>query len=352
MFQKKSKFSNLLINILVGLLFLIGLLVVLHSPLLNYLNQSDNAKAITSYQTAIQQLDEEERNQMKTEALEYNQTHDENQIGDLLNGKEYTVTEPYASFLNPMGNQVMGSIEIPRLHLKLQIYHGTSNKMLDQAIGHVEGSSLPIGGPSTHAVLVGKRGSLNKKLLLDLDVIDKGDKFFLTILDEVYEYEVDQIHIAEQKDTQYLQIEEGQEYVTLVTGTPYRVNSHRLLVRGHRIPYNPEDIAQQNNLYQLTSRDKPTLYTVIGLVVLFLALLVARFYYAKKKRKKVIEEKIKEAEKEPVEEEKEEIVSETEDTVEEKIQETQEEQNRMIVHENEYVSKALQNPIEDNTKAP
>ena len=129
----------------------------------------------------------------------------------------------------------MGYIEIPSIDVMLPIYHGTSEEVLQTAIGHIEGSSLPIGGPSTHCVISGHRGLPSARLFTDIDQLSEGDTFTLLVLDETLTYEVDQIRIVEPDDTSLLTIEEGQDLCTLVTCTPYGVNSHRLLVRGHRV---------------------------------------------------------------------------------------------------------------------
>lgn len=141
----------------------------------------------------------------------------------------------YEQLLNVSGNGIMGYIEIPSIDVMLPIYHGTSEEVLQVAIGHIEGSSLPIGGESTHSVISGHRGLPSSRLFTDIDQLSEGDTFTLMVLDEVLTYEVDQIRIVEPEDISLLAIEEGQDLCTLVTCTPYGVNSHRLLVRGHRV---------------------------------------------------------------------------------------------------------------------
>ena len=143
--------------------------------------------------------------------------------------------ERYESLLNISGNGIMGYIEIPAIGVSLPIYHGVEDTVLQIAIGHIEGTSLPVGGPGTHCVVSGHRGLPSAKLFTDLDQLVEGDVFLLRVLDEVLTYAVDQIHIVEPHEVDLLEIQEGQDLCTLVTCTPYGINSHRLLVRGHRI---------------------------------------------------------------------------------------------------------------------
>lgn len=152
---------------------------------------------------------------------------------------------PYEEILNPYGNGMMGYLEIPAIDLTLGIYHGTSPHVLEEGVGHLENSSLPIGGESTHSVLSAHTGLSDKKLFTDLILLEKGDTFYIHVLDEILAYEVDQIKVVTPEDTSDLHVIAGRDLVTLVTCTPYGVNSHRLLVRGTRIPYVPEEKAQE-----------------------------------------------------------------------------------------------------------
>lgn len=147
--------------------------------------------------------------------------------------------EEYMACLNLAGDGMMGTIEIPRIGIQLPVYHTTSQEVLEKAAGHLEGSSLPIGGEGTHAVLSAHRGLPSASLFTDLDQLEMGDHFMIHVLDESLCYEVDQILVVEPEDTSALEVEEGKDLVTLLTCTPYGVNSHRLLVRGHRVPYDP-----------------------------------------------------------------------------------------------------------------
>jgi sortase A len=171
----------------------------------------------------------------------------------------------------------MGSIEIPKISVDLAIYHGTGQKELEKGVGHVQGTSLPIGGSGTHVVLAAHRGLPNAKLFTDLDQLEIGDKFFLHILNETLAYEVDQIKVVEPDDLTYVQIEEGQDLVTLLTCTPYGVNTQRLLVRGHRIPYVPEDVDTEKDKHEVhLQRDEPVRYFAAGIMVVLIAVTVIR----------------------------------------------------------------------------
>ena len=158
--------------------------------------------------------------------------------------------------------------------MKLAIGHGTGTEILEKGVGHIEGTSLPIGGKGTHSVLSAHRGLPSAKLFTDLDEIEINDKFFIYILNEKLAYEVDQINVIEPTEVELLAIDENEDLVTLLTCTPYGVNSHRLLVRGHRIPYVEDDVAIEASHHTIAERDKPVLILVIGLVLLFIIVLI------------------------------------------------------------------------------
>ena len=157
-------------------------------------------------------------------------------VGDLKN-------TDYWKVLNVEDNGVMGYLSIPKINIKLAIYHGTGDDVLQTGVGHLNGTKLPIGGESNHAVLAAHRGLPSARLFTDIDQMEAGDKFYIHVLGEVLAYEVDAINTVLPTDTSLLQIEEGKDYVTLVTCTPFGINTHRLLVRGHRVPYTPEQEA-------------------------------------------------------------------------------------------------------------
>lgn len=171
----------------------------------------------------------------------------------------------YESTLNVSGDGIMGVVKIPSIRVNLPIYHGVEESTLQDAIGHIEGSSLPIGGPSTHTIVSGHRGLPSAKLFTDLDQLEVGDYFMFQVLDDTYTYQVDQIKIVEPNDFTYLQIEEGKDLATLQTCTPYGINTHRLLVRGHRVDNLPDDFVNARSEAILIDRNLVALF--IGVLI-------------------------------------------------------------------------------------
>lgn len=226
--MKKEKLSNIILIVV----FLVGLSLLLYPTVSDYWNSMHQSKAIAGYAEAVADLDDDIYEQLWADAQSYNETLIESGGPRELTDEE---REEYEAQLNVSGNGIIGYIEIPKISCSLPIYHGTDEGVLQIAIGHIEGSSLPVGGESTHCVLSGHRGLPSAKLFTDLDQLVEGDTFVLRVLDETLTYEVDQILIVLPNELEALQIEEGKDYCTLVTCTPYGVNSHRLLVRGHRV---------------------------------------------------------------------------------------------------------------------
>lgn len=219
-------------TVLLVTMFLVGLGLLLYPTLSNYVNKLHQSKAIVSYVESVEKLNEEEYERILSEANEYNTT--------LANSyQSYTLSEvneeKYEKLLDVDENGIMGYIQIPSINLSLPIYHGTDDYVLQSGIGHLDWTSLPIGGEGTHCVLSGHRGLPSAKLFTNLDKLVIGDTFMIRVLNEVLTYEVDQILIVDPNDTDELKIVPGKDYCTLVTCTPYGINTHRLLVRGHRI---------------------------------------------------------------------------------------------------------------------
>ena len=226
--KKKSSFVT---AILIAAFF-IGALLLLYPTISDFWNSFHQSRAIASYAEQVADLDENAYDRLWEDARIYNKI-----LGDRMNrfvmGEEQK--KAYAALLNIADNGVMGYIEIPKVRCNLPIYHGTDEAVLQVAIGHVPGSSLPVGGESTHCVLSGHRGLPSAKLFTNLDELETGDVFMLRVLDETLTYEVDQIRTVLPNELGDLAIVEGEDYCTLVTCTPYGINSHRLLVRGHRV---------------------------------------------------------------------------------------------------------------------
>lgn len=224
-------------TIILIFVFLIGLSLLLYPSLSNYWNSFHASRAIATYAEQAANLEEDTCSELLAAAKSYN---------DALPSRENTFSlsdaenETYQSLLNIGGTGIMGYIEIDSLDVSLPIYHGTDEAVLQIAVGHLDWSSLPVGGESTHCVLSGHRGLPSAKLFTNLDKLTEGDTFVLRVLDEVLTYEVDQILIVEPHEIDALRIVPGEDLCTLVTCTPYGVNTHRLLVRGHRVENNPE----------------------------------------------------------------------------------------------------------------
>lgn len=269
MSRKKRIFDGIRI---IALLFFVG--VLLYPTVSDYLSRIHSSKVIQSYEKSIVGLDQETKNKMLQEAQAYNSS---------LIGKEELydpfmsiekVDKYYMSLLNSNGDGVMGYIQIPRIDVKLPIYHTTSDKVLQKGVGHLQGTSLPVGGKSTHVALSGHRGLPSSSLFTDLDLLEIGDIFYMEVLGNTSAYKIDQIKIVLPTETKDLEIVDGKDYVTLITCTPYSINTHRLLVRGTRIDYQKaieEQVNEVNNGIHIPFEIQILL---IGLTVLALMLLL------------------------------------------------------------------------------
>lgn len=226
--KKDGKFSTAVLV----LVLVVGLSLLLYPSFSDWWNSRVQSQAIAHYSDVVSTLQKEDFSGMWESAREYNRTLPDKVNPYLLSAEE---RERYNRELNVAGDGILGYVEIPTINLTLPIYHGTGELVLQVAIGHIEWSSLPTGGASTHCVVSGHRGLPSARLFTDLDQLVVGDYFLLHVLDETLTYEVDQIRIVEPDDTEELLIKEGRDLCTLVTCTPYGINSHRLLVRGHRI---------------------------------------------------------------------------------------------------------------------
>lgn len=229
--MKKPKHGDKATTILVAML-LVGLFLLLYPGVSNYWNSLHSTQAIATYAEDVANLDAELYDQLWAQAQTYNRSL-ANRPGSYALTLEQQ--QQYNRLLNVSGIGIMGYIEIPSIEVSLPVYHGIQENVLQVAVGHIEWSSLPVGGTGTHCVMSGHRGLPSAKLFTDLDKLTEGDLFMLRVLDEILTYEVDQILIVEPKDVEALQIIDGQDLCTLVTCTPYGINTHRLLVRGHRV---------------------------------------------------------------------------------------------------------------------
>lgn len=284
-------------GILFGLMFLLGFAILIYPTVSNQWNTYRQNQLISSYEELIGKMAEEDFTKEWEKANAFNDTIIHNNIfGDVFgeNGDDIKNTE-YWQILNVGNDGVMGYVSIPKINIKLSIYHGTADDVLQTGIGHLNGTKLPIGGESTHSVLAAHRGLPSARLFTDIDQLERGDMFYIHVLDETLAYQVDQILDMVDKDDnetlqKALQIEEGQDYVTLFTCTPYGVNSHRLLVRGTRVPYNGEEEIESTAAESMLKsiQNYYMIYLILGLSVTLLVILLMRFLIkpGKKKHKK------------------------------------------------------------------
>lgn len=224
----RKNFSTVLLLVTL----MIGISLLLYPTISDYWNSFHQSRAIAGYAEAVAEMDTVDYEKIWNDAVKYNKELQTRSNHWFLTEEQQ---EEYESMLNVSGNGIMGYIEIPSIKVSLPIYHGVDEGILQVAIGHIEGSSLPVGGKGAHCVISGHRGLPSAKLFTDLDQLAEGDIFMLRVLDETLTYEVDQILIVEPSDMSSLEFDEEKDYCTLVTCTPYGINSHRLLVRGHRV---------------------------------------------------------------------------------------------------------------------
>lgn len=218
--------------------YLIGFSVLLYPTISNFINERNASRVISNYDDSTVHLSDIERETMLDLARKYNSgISDMNMIDPFSKNQSMNKDSLYEGLLDVNGVGMMGYLRIPTIHLELPIYHGTSESVLQVGIGHLENSSLPVGGNSTHAVLTSHRGLPSAKLFSELDQLTKGDVFYIKVLGETLAYQVNQILTVLPNEMESLNIVKNKDYVTLVTCTPYAVNTHRLLVRGTRIPY-------------------------------------------------------------------------------------------------------------------
>ena len=235
--MKKKHIST----ILIALIFLAGLGFLLYPTVSNLWNRAHQSRAIATYTKQVEKLDDSQNKEMLKAARKYNKSLLKKSDHWKLSKKD---KKKYESLLDVSGTGIMGYIEVPKIDCSLPIYHGTDEGALQIAIGHLEGSSLPVGGKSTHCVLSGHRGLPSARLFTDLDQMEEGDVFVLNVLGRKLAYEVDQIKVVLPDEMSDLEIVQGKDLCTLVTCTPYGINTHRLLVRGHRTKYIEETVVR------------------------------------------------------------------------------------------------------------
>lgn len=258
------------VGILLVLLLLIGVCGMIYPALSQYWNTKTQTRAVSNYQEILDSLEKEDYTAFFAEAEAYNAALKE--LKDPL--LDYPQLEGYDGILNVNGNGVMGYLNIQKLGVELPLYHGVSAKVLNVACGHLEGTSLPVGGESTHSVLSAHRGLPHAKLFTELDKMELGNTFQLTILDRTFTYQVDQIRVVLPNELEDVRIIDGEDHCTLLTCTPYGINSHRLLVRGTRIENAPPALYVTSDAYRIDSLVATPVVAAPILLVLLIVLLV------------------------------------------------------------------------------
>ena len=285
----KSKTSKLMI----GIIFLAGLSLLLYPFVANQWNNYRQKQLISSYEQTVSQ--KEASNGIDYDAeLKKAEAYNEALLPSIL-PDSFAIADAseedqtYMNTLNIAGDEMMGIVEIPKIDIKLPIYHTTKEDVLKQTAGHLEGSSLPIGGKSTHSVISAHRGLPSASLFTDLDQLKKGDHFLIHVLNKTLCYEVDKISVVKPEETSSLAVEEGKDLVTLLTCTPYGVNTERLLVRGHRVPYVEQEVADEKTpLSGISLHTNYLLWVIVGLAVTAFFILVL-YLKEKKLKQKALE---------------------------------------------------------------
>ena len=279
--------KNKIIGILIVLIFAVGYGILNYPVFGTIYNQIRGKKVLDSYNAAVQTMDESKRKQYWKEAEEYNAmlVKENPQLSDAFSQEEKKEDSAYNHVLNMEESGVMGALEIPKISLYLPIYHGTSAEVLEKGVGHLEGSSIPIGGKDTHAVLTGHRGLPSAELFSNLDQLERDDEFYIHILGKTLAYKVFNVETVKPEETGHLTIAKGQDRVTLVTCTPYGVNTHRLLIHAKRVPYKEKDEgdAQNKTLWKWLLKQRVFL---LSTAVLILLIIYSLFSRSKRKRKK------------------------------------------------------------------
>lgn len=271
----KKQFSTILLIFI----FFVGLSVLLYPSISDYVNQKNQSRAVANYEKTAEQLSKQDTEEIFQKAEDYN-SRLEQAPGAFYDPSQ---VDGYEKILDITGTGIMGYISIPKINVELPIYHGTDEGVLQIACGHLEGSSLPIGGASTHAVLSAHRGLPSAKLFTNLDKMEIDDTFTITILNRVLTYQVDEISIVLPSEVDKLQIEEGKDYCTLMTCTPYGINTHRLLVRGHRI-----ETSEEKNTHVTADafQIEPIVIAPVLAAPMLVILLIWILFHTRKKKKK------------------------------------------------------------------
>ncbi|AUA19975.1 class C sortase [Streptococcus suis] len=267
-------------SILLKLIFVFGLLITVYPLISQFYYRYESDREVESFYEQAQQLPSEEVSKRLEKARAYNQTLDPSKMQDPYTEEEKAGVAEYARMLEV--KEKIGFVEIPKINERIPIYAGTTEYVLQKGAGHLEGSSLPVGGESTHTVITAHRGLPNASLFTNLDRLKVGEQFYIHNIAETLAYEVDQILVVEPSDFDPVLVQAGKDYATLLTCTPYMINSHRLLVRGHRVPYEPEVAKKEKPVFFL---DMLTLSYLIALLIILVIVAILYLRSRKKNRK-------------------------------------------------------------------
>lgn len=267
---------KLIRNIAFAVFFLIGLGITFYPMLSSRWNAYRESRLVSEYQKHIDSDAGSERyREMIEKAQAYNRTLDVPSVPDAFSIRDGIQDKEYEALLNESGTGLIGTVEIPAININIPIYHYTTSDSLEKGAGHLLGSALPVGGESTHCVISAHRGLPNQKLFTDLNLMESGDVFYFHVLDQTFAYKVDQILTIEPAEVESLSVVYGKDYATLVTCTPYAVNTHRLLVRGYRIPYSDEEYEEVvQNVEQRTDTNYMMMQAVCVVVGIAIAVVI------------------------------------------------------------------------------
>ncbi|MDE6142135.1 MAG: class C sortase, partial [Bacilli bacterium] len=254
-------------TIIFTIVIIVGISIMLYPVLISSINSGRENHIIEEYSNKVKELRQANYDYLFEEARKYNQSLTNDNIVDAFSKDDSLENEEYNKLLNINNDGVIGYIRIPKIDVHIPIYHGTSTKVLEKGVGHFEKSSLPVGGDGTHSILSGHRGLPSSRLFSDLNQLQEGDLFYIYVLDQILAYKVDKVSVVEPDDIENLKMEEGKDYVTLVTCTPYAINTHRLLVRGTRITYNEEEFKSIKVNKKLSTSDITLIGGLITVVI-------------------------------------------------------------------------------------
>lgn len=276
--ENKSKLKKNLPNIILAVFFIIGLCVFLYPSVSDFVNEWAQKREISQYESKVSELSDDVYKELISKAQEYNSSL----VGyNIVENQENLNEDEYKKLLSVDGSNIIGYLKIPKIDIRLPIYHGTDQSILQVGIGHMEGTSLPVPGETVHTVLSGHTGLPSSKLLTDLVDLEVGDTFDIVVLNQIYTYEVDQILVVEPDDTDALELVEGQQYATLVTCTPYGVNTHRLLVRGKLI----QNVINTDITSEATIVDSTIIIPIIAIPLMIILFIIMINIRNKKKGK-------------------------------------------------------------------